>query len=210
MTNSNKKFNIILDLDQTVISGEPTDEFDFKNNIKKQNKFKFEPMEDYYIIFERPHLQKFLDFIFKNFNVSIWTAASKDYALFIIEKILLRSKKNRKIDYIFFSYHCSVSKKLKKKETKSLSILWDFYKIKGYNQNNTFILDDYHEDVYSNQKSNCILAPPFEFTHDDSDQDKFLKNLIIDLETILKDNDLQNNIRKINEKNSLIYKNLKV
>jgi hypothetical protein len=55
-------------------------------------------MENYYIIFERPGLQQFLTFLFKNFNVSIWTAASKDYALFIIDKIIIAGNKNRKID----------------------------------------------------------------------------------------------------------------
>ena len=75
--------------------------------------------ENYYIIFERPGLQQFLTFLFKYFNVSIWTAASKDYALFIIDKIIIAGNKDRKIDYVFFSYHCGISKKIKKKAVKS-------------------------------------------------------------------------------------------
>jgi TFIIF-interacting CTD phosphatase-like protein len=80
-----KKLNFILDLDQTIISGEPVEEYSIEKNKKKASKFRFETMENYYIIFERPGLQQFLTFLFKNFNVSIWTAASKDYALFIIK-----------------------------------------------------------------------------------------------------------------------------
>ena len=144
-------------------------------------------MEGYYIIFERPHLQEFLDFLFENFNVSIWTAATKDYALFIIEKIIL-SKPNRKIDWIFFSYHCNVSKKIKK-GTKDLSMLWDFYKIPGYNQNNTIILDDYDE-VHSTQTDNCIIAKPFKFSSKNSEKDDFFIQLIPKLKKYILEKEL--------------------
>jgi hypothetical protein len=203
----NNKPNIILDLDQTIISGEPTEEYNFEKNMKKSIKFKFEIMENYYIIFQRPHLQKFLDFIFKNFNVSVWTAASKDYALFIIDRIILAGKKNRKLDYIFFSYHCNVSKKIKRKGTKNLTMLWDFYKINNYNKNNTVIIDDYKKDVYNKQKSNCILTPPFEFTDEFSDKDTFLKDLQNDLQNVLNNKEnLNEEINKINKKNIEKYK----
>ena len=107
---NNRKLNFLLDLDQTIISGEPVEEYNFEKNKKKASKFRFETMENYYIIFERPYLQQFLTFLFKNFNVSIWTAASKDYALFIIDKIIIAGNKDRTLDYIFFSYHCGISK----------------------------------------------------------------------------------------------------
>ena len=62
--NNRHQFNIILDLDQTIISGEPSEEYDFEKNKNKASKFKFEVMDDLYIIFERPDLQKFLTFLF--------------------------------------------------------------------------------------------------------------------------------------------------
>ena len=198
---NNKKINFILDLDQTIISGEPTEEYNFEKNKKKALKFRFETMENYYIIFERPYLQPFLTFLFKNFNISIWTAASKDYALFITDKIIIAGNKNRKIDYIFFSYHCSLSKKIKKGSSKELSILWSYFKLPKYNKNNTVILDDYVEDVYKNQKQNCIIAKPFEFTDKNSHKDNFLKDLQHKLKTyVLKYPDkLQTHIDMINE-----------
>ena len=203
MTNR-KKINFILDLDQTIISGEPTEEYNFQKNKKKASKFRFETMENYYIIFERPYLQQFLTFLFKYFNVSIWTAASKDYALFIIDKIIIAGNKDRKIDYIFFSYHCSLSKKIKRGSSKELSILWTYYKLPNYNENNTVILDDYVEDVYKNQKQNCIIAKPFEFKDDNSHKDKFLKELQNKLRNlILKNpNKLRTYIDIINDKDS--------
>ena len=76
--------NILLDLDQTCISAESLDgdepEFNYQNpkHLKKAQKYRYEDMDGYYMVFERPGLQEFLDFLFKNFNVSIWTAASKD------------------------------------------------------------------------------------------------------------------------------------
>jgi len=170
------KPNFLLDLDQTIISGEALDEFDTAKHWEKSKKFRNASMEDYYIIFERPYLQKFLDFLFKNFKVSIWTAASKDYALFIIEKFVIAGRKDRKVDYIFFSYHCSLSEKYKN-SSKSLSMLWDVYGLQGYTQQNTVILDDYDE-VYKSQTMNCVAATPFEFTGENSEKDQFLRRLI--------------------------------
>jgi len=172
---TNKKFNVLLDLDQTLISAEAEEEYDFVKNREKAKKFDFHDMDGYYIVFERPGLQKFLDFIFENFNVSIWTAASKDYAIFIINKIILQNKPERHLDWIFFSYHCNISKKLLN-GTKDLNILWTMYNIANYSTENTLIIDDYDE-VYNTQNNNCIIAVPFEFTDDDSDKDQYLQQL---------------------------------
>ena len=172
---TNKKLNILLDLDQTLISAEALEEYDAIKNEAKSKKFTSKKMDEYYIVFERPGLQDFLTYLFNNFNVSIWTAASKDYALFIIDKIILQNKPERKLDWILFSYHCDISKKLKR-GSKMLDVLWDEYKIEGYNEDNTIILDDYNE-VYNSQPANCIIAKPFEFTDDNSYQDKFLHDL---------------------------------
>jgi len=170
-----KKFNILLDLDQTLISAEAEDDYDFVGNREKAKLFNFHDMEGYYVVFERPGLQKFLDFLFKNFNVSVWTAASKDYALFIIDKIINQNKPERKLDWIFFSYHCDLSRKLLK-GSKDLSILWELYKITGYSSENTIIIDDYDE-VYNTQKNNCIVALPFEFGESNSEKDIYLEKL---------------------------------
>jgi len=170
-----QKVNVLLDLDQTVISAEGDDEYDHDKSKDKATKFKFHDMDGYYIVFERPGLQPFLDWLFKNYNVSVWTAASKDYALFIVDKILLGGHPERKLDWIFFSYHCDISKKLKN-GTKDLSTIWDLYKIVGFDQNNTVIIDDYDE-VYKTQPNNCIIAQPFEFNDDKSDKDDYLLRL---------------------------------
>lgn len=173
--------NVVLDLDQTLISAEDWDSKDFKKHKNKAKKFAFHDMDGYYIVFERPNLQSFLDYLFANFNVSVWTAASKDYALFIIDKIIL-SKPGRHLDWIFFSYHCDISKK-KKGGTKDLRMFWDEYELTGYSKNNTVIIDDYDE-VYETQPDNCIIAVPFEFVQDDSEKDNYLTDLQKSLENM--------------------------
>jgi TFIIF-interacting CTD phosphatase-like protein len=174
------KPNIFLDLDQTIISAEDLSEFNPKKHKSRMKKFKYYYMDNDYVIFERPGLQIFLDYLFANFNVSVWTAASKDYALFIIENIVLAKNKNRKIDYIFFSYHCDLSKDYKN-HTKDLRLLWKVYKFNKFNKYNTLIIDDYDE-VYETQPNNCIIAKPFEFLDKESEKDRFLLDLIYELE----------------------------
>lgn len=188
-----KKINLLLDLDQTLISGERTKLFNRNSKHNERKKlFTYENMEDYYLIFERPGLQTFLDHIFEKYNVSIWTAASKDYALFIADKIIHR-KPNRKLDFIFFSYHCDLSSD-HKNGSKDLSMLWDVYKLDGYNKKNTYILDDYDE-VHDTQPKNCIIAKEFEFTKKGSEDDTFLLDLIPKLQTLEDD---QKDARDIN------------
>lgn len=180
------KPHIFLDLDQTLISAEPAEEYDFKKNEGKAKKFKSHDMDKMYIVFERPGLQEFLDYLFKNFDVSIWTAATKDYALFIIDKIISPpSKRNtRKINFIFFSYHCGYSSK-NVDNIKKLSLLWELYGFNQFQKDNTFILDD-NTDVCKGQEDNCILVKPFEFNQENSENDKYLKELIPVLENIKK------------------------
>lgn len=185
MNNKIKKPYLILDLDQTLISGEPMEDLDLRKYKNKSKLFDSANMDGYYMIYSRPYLQEFLDYVFKNFNVTVWTAASKDYALFIIEKIILKDKPERKLDFIFFSYHCELSKRLKK-YTKSLCMLWDTYKLLGYTEKNTVIIDDFVADVHKCQPNNCIIAPPFEFTKPDSEKDTFLKDIIPELKKMKK------------------------
>jgi TFIIF-interacting CTD phosphatase-like protein len=178
--------NILLDLDNTCISAMGLDEFPFKEpGIKeKAMKFPLYDMDGYYIIFERPGLQDFLDFAFKNFNVAIWTAASKDYALFIVDKIMLK-KPDRKLDYILFSYHCDISKKIfKPNEQKNLKLLNKVLKIDGYNVENSLLIDDLDEN-WDFQKNNCIKIKAFEVLDEGSEHDKELLKIQEILEQVI-------------------------
>ena len=169
------KPNVLLDLDLTLVYSEPAEDFDFVANKDKMDRIGHEDMDGVYIIFQRPGLQTFLTYLFENFNVSVWTAASKDYALFIIDKIILKEP-DRKLDWIFFSYHCDISKKHTGR-SKSLSMLWDVYNIPGYSKRDTVIIDD-HIEVFDTQRGNCIIAEPFVFSNEGSEEDDYLDRLI--------------------------------
>jgi len=171
------KQNVVLDLDETLISGKAcADEIDFDKDKEQLMKYKFHNMDDLYLISERPGVQDFLTELFKNYTVSVWTAASKDYALFIIEHVLLNNPENtpkRALKYIFWSDHGSISKKLYEKKPKKLSLLWDIFKLPGFDPYNTIIIDDY-DKVVSCQPENAIKIAEFDCTRKGHEHDSEL------------------------------------
>lgn len=190
---SSNKIKVFLDLDNTVISSEPLDSLDVEKYKDKAAKFQFHNMDDYYIVFERPYLQMFLDYLFKHFDVNVWTAASKDYALFIINNILLQDKSDpskdisdRKIHYFLFSYHCKWSEKTNGCH-KGLQLVWDI--IPDYNNTNTIIVDDLKE-VHADQPYNGYNIKPFEFKGEYSENDPELLKLMDILEQIKNKNNI--------------------
>ena len=184
-----KKLNCFLDLDQTLICSEEDlntassghSPPNLGKYTEKAKKFTSKDMEGYYTVFERPGLQKFLDYLFANFNVSVWTAASKDYALFIIEHILLvGKKKERKLDWIFFSYHCDLSKRIKN-GSKDLRMVWEEFKLDGHSVDDTFLFDDNPEVLQNNGLRNCVFVEEFEFMDKGSENDSFLRRVTPEL-----------------------------
>lgn len=161
--------NVILDLDETIINSIPTDE-ECDDKIKV---FKMHDMEDYYLVFERPNVQKFLDELFSKYNVSVWTAATKLYALFVIEKVIL--KKDRKLDLILFSNHCDYSSK-KYKGGKDLNMIFDVLP-DTYTECNTIIVDD-QDYVKKVQPDNCYQIKEFKVMKEDSHKDSELMNVL--------------------------------
>ncbi len=180
------KINLILDLDNTLISSVTMKEF---KKIKNR-KLKYKTMENYYQVYMRPHLSEFLKYAFNNFNVSIWTAASRDYAMFIIEHIILdyslhdpSSIKKRKLKMILYDDNCDQSQKyFDKKSPKDLRYLYNF---QGYYPCNTIIMDDLPL-VYKANSNQTIRAPYFDALKSASENDEFLKEAIIRLEKLKK------------------------
>ena len=188
------KGNVILDLDETLISAEPVEEYDFKKNKGREKKFKKHDMDGYYIVFERPGVQEFLDYLFNNFNVSVWTAASKDYAVFVVNKVLL-SKPGRKLNYLLFSYHGDISKK-SGKGPKDIKALSEVFKLPEFTLKNTFIIDDL-DKVCKGQEGNCIRAKEFKFSDEGSEKDDFLPRIQKEVENVKSAIDSGKDIAKI-------------
>lgn len=177
MNSPKPKPNVILDLDNTLISAEALTDFPFKQDgmRNKALKFPIHDMDGYYIVFERPGLQKFLDYLFQNYSISIWTAATKDYALFIIKHIILKNPA-RRLNYIMFSYHCDISKKIFK-NSKDLRLIWNIFKLPNFTSDNSIIIDDL-DDVYETQPDNAIHIKAFEILAKDSEHDTELQTTI--------------------------------
>ena|SRR5579872_3735587 len=172
--------NLILDLDNTIISS--IEMYKLSKLGNHSENFEHIDMDTSFRVFKRPYLEEFLDYIFKNFKVSVFTAASKEYALFIIDNIIL-TKPNRKLDFIFFDHHVDISER-KKKHPKYLELLWKFYKFPGYNKENTFIIDD-NTLVHEKQLKNVVKAKYFDVsTKKHSVGDTFLKDVIKELKEL--------------------------
>jgi len=200
------KLNFILDLDQTIISSEELTRkskskyifnIDGQEKSIPENEIGTHYRLDQYIIVERPHLQDFLDYIFEKFNVSVWTAASKEYALFICQKIIL-NKPGRKLDYFLYVDHCNMSTpKNEKKNIKNLDFIYSKDR-EHFNQYNTILLDDSKDHVkYSVDNSkNIIRAKEFFFFKDNKDD--FLLKLTEQLKQ-LKTNNARKVVSNIND-----------
>ena len=186
--------NVLLDLDETCISGQYTHDIDFEKDKEQLLKFPiFHNMENEYLIFERPHLQEFLTWLFENCHVSVWTAASKDYALFIIENCILKNPENtpeRHLDYCFWESHGIVSKRKYNKEHKKIDLLCDHFKLPGYKKNNTLIIDD-NKRVTRHQFDNSIEIKEF---------DSIIKNSENDSELLDMKNQINEKFKKLEEK----------
>jgi hypothetical protein len=173
----NDKMFVFLDLDQTLVHAVEKGELRESMTAKNKKAFASHTMsaDPYYTVFERPGLQPFLDFLFANFNVAIWTAATKDYALYVINKCVLAGKPERKLKYVLFSYHGDISRKACKK-SKSLEQLPKIMGLYDCVKTNTVIVDDYDE-VYYTQPENCVIAPGFYVDEKDASTDSFLSVL---------------------------------
>jgi hypothetical protein len=175
------KNNIILDLDNTIISC-------LTNNQKnasiitslKEKINNYSELQEHkiikYIIFERNNLKEFFDYIFEYFNVSIWTAATRRYTSFIISNIF----KDRKIDYVFFDYHVNLSKKLYDNNMKHIDLLTKTFKIESFNYNNTIIIDNLDNIANENMPYKSYKCVPFNIIEqiNSYDNDNELLNII--------------------------------
>ena len=171
-----RRNNIILDLDNTIISCITNNQ---KNssliNSLKDKITNFHELTEHnitkYIIYERNKLKVFLDYIFEHFNVSIWTAATRRYTAFVMEKIL----KNKKIDYVFFDYHVNLSKKLYDNNMKHLDLLTNTFKLNNFNYENTLIIDNLDKIANNNMPYKSYRCKTFNIvdqinTYDNDDE----------------------------------------
>ncbi len=156
--------NVILDLDNTIINA--LDDSDRKKlSGDFSSKFKYRDMIPFFRVYARPHLDKFLDYLFANYNVSIMTAAEKDYALFIIENFIL-TKPERKLNFIFFRYQVELSREIYG-GVKDLRVIWELFQVSGFTKQNTVIIDDL-DMVYETNPHNTLRIKGFFIVDEDT------------------------------------------
>jgi TFIIF-interacting CTD phosphatase-like protein len=191
---------ILLDLDETLIHSEEfprlapsMKDFDFKVSFESDNSF-------WYMTKKRPFLKEFLEFLFTNFDVGIWTASGEDYALKIIENIGIEKSKLKcfytkencslRLDYETNRYYGLKNLQKLKKKGWAKSYTNRTGKIRELNK--VLIVDDISETAINN-RDNLVLIKPFYF----DDKDTELLKLISYLEKI-KD---ESNYRRIDKRN---------
>jgi hypothetical protein len=164
------RINVLLDLDNTIINALEEGER-LALPAYFQDKFDHKDMVPFFRIFARPYLQEFLDYLFANFNVSVFTAAEHSYAKFIIDNFIKPpNKPGRELSVVFFRYHFEISEKLYEK-TKGLEILWDFFHVQNFYPCNTVIIDDLR-DVKESNPYNTLAIYPFDMMVLDEKSDK--------------------------------------
>jgi hypothetical protein len=167
--------NIILDLDETLIHTVKITTT-FSKLLANSVDFWFKINNQYFWVLKRPGLAIFIEFVYKHFNVGIWTAAEKDYAKEICRNILSLDQIN-KSKFIYSRNFCYLDSSLGPAGfTKPLEKI---YKIHSdlFNHMNTIMIDN-NSHVMRFNHHNGIHVP--DFNGDPNDRILYqLRNMII-------------------------------
>ena len=195
--NKSNKMNIILDLDECMIHSilysdikslknlEDNREFNkFKNKLKKigiyVDVFKYDFInnrEEYSLSFKRPYLKEFLIYLFKNYNISVWSRGYYTYVNEICNRIFTKTQL-KKIKYMFggknerkgydIYYDIRNKKELypfsKTNNAKDLSFLFNKKPYSTlFNKENTILIDDDKRHINFNNNKNIIQVKKWYF-----------------------------------------------
>jgi hypothetical protein len=176
MSNVDERYHVILDLDLTIICACDIDKE--PESLKKyKDKFNDGKNKDdrNYVVFRRHGLQPFLDFLFKNFKVSVWTHGTREYACDIVNNTIYKKGKNsRNLEYLLVRYHCDISSMKFGEITKKLTMLRDVFKL-DFDMDKTILIDDNTKHVYKGQEGNVINITEFDIDFEGVDED-YIKN----------------------------------
>lgn len=175
------KKNVIFDIDNTLVHTvfNTTPHNPKLYNILKHHK------DDELTVFMRPGLDDFLDDVFSKYNVSVWTAGNKVYADYICNLIM----KDRKLDFIYSSWHCSQSNKNRGSDTyistygfnPTKDLRYVYERNDGYTPLNTVLVDDLYY-TYLPQSDNVIFCEYFNVFMPMPHKDRYLYKLSTDLD----------------------------
>tara|TARA_B100001093_G_C26838865_1_gene1019614 strand:- start:2335 stop:2928 length:594 start_codon:yes stop_codon:yes gene_type:complete len=186
----NKKINLILDIDETIVKTIVPSHNNL-NLLDKEGVKQISIFNKKYLVFFRPNLENFIDFCFNNFNIGFWTAGSSIYCNIIL-KIILSDEQYKNCSIIFArddnNYVNLKTNKVYSNVTdknsirKPLSLLWSEEVFKEiFNKENTIIIDD-NPNIKIDNPNNSILIKEFK----KESNDNVLEKLIVFLTDILK------------------------
>ena len=202
-----KKFNIIFDIDETLVQTLILSNLKTKKMIYSHNEGNIVvsnyPKKNGSVVFLRPGLYELLAYCFYNFHVSFWTTGVKDYCQGIIDQILTEKQFNQtKVILSRYDENTVYDLKTKKKYkidkfndnmTKPLDFLFthQIYKNK-FKKSNTILIDDNPLHIAVNHNNGIFIFPWCRY-------DKKDNKLITLLESLKKNRDIKNiNELKIN------------
>ena len=179
---SDCRMNIILDIDETLGHNIKRNMWDM---VPDKDKKKYKIMDFFGNVFVlRPHIKKFIKFLFDNFNVSIWTLGSREYAIWVAHNILIDNNKNRHVKNVMWSTHDSFSSQISENSYgKDLKYLWID---KEYDDN----IDPNNEEYYYND-------------YEEFPEHPFMMHNYYPCNTILIDDSTSNATNKRNHFNSI-------
>ena len=167
------KKNIILDIDHTLIhTVNPLELAQMESkDLLPESLFNcpYYKLNDLALVFQRPHLSEFLDFLFANYNVAIWSAGSSDYVNAIVDTFIRTEKR-------IPSFVMTRDDLIESGQSfKDLDYVYEKYPL--FQPYNTLIIDDLPDNVFS-QVDNSILIPPFNVFNEECMNDNALLELI--------------------------------
>lgn len=168
---------LILDLDETLI-------YATEESLERKSDFRV----GQYFVYKRPFVETFLRFCFENYEVAVWTTATKSYAEEIFKVIL---KTEYKLQFLWTRERCTLSFDEDEREHFFVKRM---YKIRrhGYKLESVIVVDD-SPNVWQDSYGNLVRVSKFE----GDERDDELKVLPFYLKKLLE----VPNIRKIEKRN---------
>jgi hypothetical protein len=162
------RMNIILDIDETLlyfVNGKVRGHSWDKLSAVEQAKYEY-IVKGQHVLILRPHVREFLAFLFRNFNVSLWTMSEREYAHDIARVLLSLLKTRSKFAHVFSADddedHDVAAGDLHG-NNKDLNWLWYKYakEYPCFAECNTILIDDLPANALntSNRRNTIKIAP---------------------------------------------------
>lgn len=176
MQNFERKL-LILDLDETLI-------YATEEKLEREADF----IVGQYFVYKRPFLESFLKFCFENFEIAVWTTATKSYAEEILQTVL---EENQNLQFLWTRERCTFDFDAEEREHFYAKRM---HKIRqrGYKLESVIVVDD-SSNVWQSSYGNLVRVNKFEGNEEDNE----LKILPMYLEKLKN----VENIRSIEKRN---------